>query len=186
MKRWFIGLGALVLVGSAPFIGTPVFAQIQKITESIVETIRRPEVRLTLTAEKQIIEVDAAGEPITTWEALEGQAQVFPGDVLRYTIDGANSGDVEAENLIITQAIPAEMTYVLASATPVEAAAELIYSIDGGETFVAEPMVEVTLPDGTIELQPAPAEAYTHVRWRFGESLASASSLKVAYDVQVK
>ncbi|MEL7316010.1 MAG: hypothetical protein AAF215_16525 [Cyanobacteria bacterium P01_A01_bin.123] len=185
MKRWFIGLGALVLVGSAPFIGTPVFAQIQKITESIVETIRRPEVKLTLTAEKQIVEVNTAGEQATTWEALAGQAQVFPGDVLRYTIDGANSGDVEAENLVISQAIPAEMTYVLASATPVEGA-ELVYSIDGGETFVAEPMVEVTLPDGTVELQPAPAEAYTHVRWSFGESLASASSLKVAYDVQVK
>lgn len=185
MKRWFIGLGALVLVGATPFVGTPVLAQIQRITESIVETIRRPEVRLTLTAEKQIVEVDAAGERTTTWQTLEGQAQVFPGDVLRYTIDGANSGDADAENLVVSQAIPAEMTYVLASATPVEGA-ELIYSIDGGETFVAEPMVEVTLPDGTVELQPAPAEAYTHVRWNFGESLVAASALKVAYDVQVK
>lgn len=185
MKRWLIGLGALALIGSAPFIGTPVFAQIQKITESIIETIRQPEVKLTLTAEKQMVEVDADGESKTIWEALEGQAQVFPGDVLRYTIDGANSGDVEAENLVITQAIPAEMTYELASATPVEGA-DLVYSIDGGETFVAEPMIEVTLPDGTVELQPAPAEAYTHIRWNFGESLASASSLKVAYNVQVK
>ncbi|MGD1904915.1 MAG: hypothetical protein ACFB0C_02850, partial [Leptolyngbyaceae cyanobacterium] len=164
MKRWFIGLGALALVGSAPFIGTPVLAQIQEITESIVESIRRPEVKLTLTAEKQIIEATAGEEPQVTWQALEGQAQVAPGDVLRYTIDGANSGDVEAENLVLTQPVPAEMTYILDSATPATGA-ELVYSIAGGETFVAEPMVEVTLPDGTVEQQPAPAEAYTHVRW---------------------
>ncbi|MGD1904863.1 MAG: hypothetical protein ACFB0C_02580, partial [Leptolyngbyaceae cyanobacterium] len=64
--------------------------------------------------------------------------------------------------------------------------AELVYSIEGGETFVAEPKVEVTLPDGTDEQQPAPAEAYTHERWDFGSTLVAADSIQVAYDVQVK
>lgn len=184
MKRWFIGLGVLALVGTAPLFGTPVLAQIQDITESIIETIRRPEVKLTLTAEKQIVKATAGEDSQITWETLEGQAQVSPGDVLRYTIDGANSGEAEAENLVLTQAIPAQMTYVLASATPADGA-ELIYSIDGGETFVAEPMVAVTLADGTIEQQPAPAEAYTHVRWNFGNTLVAADAVQVAYDVSV-
>lgn len=185
MKRWFIGLGALALVGAAPLFGTPVLAQIQDITESIIETIRRPEVKLTLTAEKQVTQATTGEAPQITWETLEGQAQVAPGDVLRYTIDGANSGDVEAENLVLNQAIPAQTTYVLSSATPADGA-ELIYSIDGGETFVAEPMVEVTLADGRIEQQPAPAEAYTHVRWDFGDTLVEADTVQVAYEVQVK
>lgn len=185
MKRWFIGLGTVALVGTVPFISTPVLAQIQQITASIVEAIREPEVRLTLSAEKQVMEAAAGETPETTWVALESGAQVSPGDVLRYTVDGANSGEVEVENLVLTQPIPTEMTYVLTSATPAEGA-EILFSIDGGDTFVAVPTVEVTLPDGTIAQQPAPAEAYTHVRWTFGDTLVTAENLKVAYTLQVK
>ena len=110
---------------------------------------------------------------------------VQPGDILRYTVDGANSGDIEATNLQITQPVPEQTVYVLGSAESVTAA-EITYSIDGGETFVDSPMIEVELPDGTIEQQPAPAEIYTHIKWHFSDPLLSANAVKVSYQVGIQ
>ncbi|MEO0539804.1 MAG: hypothetical protein AAFZ80_02945 [Cyanobacteria bacterium P01_A01_bin.105] len=186
MKRWFIGLSALALMGTVPLVGgEPVRAQISDVKDAIVQAILRPEVKLTMGAEKQLITVDNKGGEVISWEALAGNVTVQPGDVLRYTVDGANSGDVEATNLQITQPVPERTTYILGSAESVTAA-EITYSIDSGATFVAEPMVEVTLPDGTVEQRPAPAEAYTHVSWRFSDPLVSAETVKVSYNVGIQ
>ena len=185
-KRLVLGLGALALVTVMPFAtNQPVLAQLQEVKDAIVEAVRGPEVRLTLSAEIQLVELDEKGQDKISWESLEGKVTVQPGDVLRYTVDGANSGEIEAEGLSITQPVPAQTTYMLKSATS-DSSAETVYSIDGGQSFVAEPMVEVTLPDGTVALQPAPAEMYTHVQWNFGDDLASAQAVKATYNVQVQ
>lgn len=184
-KRLFGSLGALAVLGILPFASTPVRAQLQEVTEAIVEAMRRPEVKLTMTAEKQSIDLDVRGQEKITWDDLGQKAEVQPGDVLRYTVDGSNSSDIEASNLNITQLIPDQMTYMLDSAVGAEDVL-ITYSIDSGETFVEEPMVEVELADGTVELQPAPAEAYTHINWSFQESLTSAADVEVAYQVIVE
>ncbi|MBX2864038.1 MAG: DUF11 domain-containing protein [Leptolyngbyaceae cyanobacterium MAG.088] len=185
-NRLLLGLGAFALVGAVPFVSNqPVMAQFQEVKDAIVEAVLRPEVKLTLSAEKQFISRDANGQEKISWEALEGRVTVQPGDVLRYTVDGANSGDVEAKGLSITQPVPSETTYLLTSANT-DGNAETVFSIDGGQSFVAEPMVEVTLPDGTVELQPAPAEMYTHIQWNFDENLASAQAVRASYNVKVK
>lgn len=185
-KRLVLGLGALALVGVLPFAtNQPVLAQLQEVKDAIVEAVRGPEVRLTLSAEKQLVEVDAKGQDKIVWDSLDGKVTVQPGDILRYTVDGANSGDVEAKGLSVTQPVPVQTTYILSSAQS-DSSAEVVYSIDGGQSFVVEPMVEVTLPDGTVELQPAPAEMYTHVQWNFGDDLASAQAVKATYNVQVQ
>jgi hypothetical protein len=67
-----------------------------------------------------------------------------------------------------------------------ESPANIVYSIDSGKTFVAKPTVKVSLPNGTIEERPAPAEAYTHVRWLLGRELSPKSTSKVFYQVRVK
>ena len=185
-KRLLLGLGAFALVGAVPFVtNQPVLAQLQEVKEVIAQAVLRPEVKLTLSAEKQIVELDAKGEEKIFWESLEGKVTVQPGEVLRYTVDGANSGDVEAKGLSVTQPVPDGTSYVLESAQT-DSSAEIVYSIDGGQNFVAEPEIEVTLPDGTVELQPAPAEMYTHIQWNFGEDLASAQAVKAFYNVKVK
>ncbi len=185
-NRLLLGLGAFALVGAVPLVGSqPVMAQLQEVKEAIVQAVMRPEVKLTLSAETQIIELDKNGQEKVSWEALEGEVTVQPGDVLRYTVDGANSGDVEAKGLSITQPVPSQTQYVLESAGT-NNNAEIVYSIDGGQTFVAEPEIEVTLPDGNTEMQPAPAEMYTHIQWNFNDDLASARSVKAFYNVNVQ
>jgi hypothetical protein len=74
---------------------------------------------------------------------------------------------------------------VLNTATA-QSPARIVYSIDGGKTFVAKPTVKVSLPDGKTEERPAPAEAYTHVRWLFDRELLPKTSSKVFYQVKLK
>ncbi len=185
-QRLLLGLGALALVGAIPFASNqPVMAQLQEVKEAIVQAVLRPEVKLTLSAEKQLVKLDTNGQEKISWEALEGKVTVQPGDVLRYMVDGANSGDIEAKGLSVTQPVPNQTSYILNSANT-DSSAEIVYSIDGGQSFVTEPLIEVTLPDGTVELQPAPAEMYTHIQWNFGDDLASAQSVRASYNVKVK
>ncbi|MGC1217502.1 MAG: hypothetical protein WA783_23540 [Phormidesmis sp.] len=187
MKRKFMfGLGIAALVASAPFaVSTPVFASLQEMGTAIAQQIIQPEVKLVMGVEKQVTVVDAEGKEKLEWQALEGEATVLPGDVLRYAVESSNASEIAAEDLVITQPIPAEMTFIIGSVKGATAA-DALYSIDGGATFVAEPMVEVTLPDGTVEMQPAPAEAYTHVKWTFDESLGEDEAVYVSHEVTVK
>ena len=187
MKRKFVfGLGVAALVASAPLAAsTPVFASLKEAGTAIAQQILRPEVKLEMSVEKQITVVDENGQEKAEWQKLEGEAAVNPGDVLRYSVASSNSGDISAENLVITQPIPAAMTYTIDSQKG-NTAASATYSINGGQTFVAEPMVEVKLPTGETEMQPAPAEAYTHVKWDFSESLGVEESVGVSHEVTVK
>ena len=186
MKRKFMfGLGVAALVASAPFASnTPVFANLQEAGTAIAQRLTRPEVKLEMGVDKQVAVVENGQEKMD-WQKLEGEAAVQPGDVLRYGVVSTNAGDIAAERLVVNQPIPAQMTYVLGSAKG-NAAAEATYSIDNGVTFVAEPMVEVTLPDGTVEMQPAPAEAYTHVKWNFKDALDKSEAVNVSHEVTVK
>lgn len=184
-RRLSIGLGVLAVAVAIPFAsGTPVLANLQKAGEALVKQILKPEVKMVLSAEKQLVSTDSEGKQVITWEALEGDVTVRPGDVLRYSVLSENAGDKPAAELTINQPIPNQTTYVLDSARA--NGAELAYSIDGGKTFSEKPMVEVTQPDGTVKMEPAPAEAYTHVQWDYSESLKPMASVQAVYDVAVQ
>ena len=186
MKRWSLGLGAVALLAAAPFLASaPVMASLQKAGETIAETLRRPDVKLQLAAEKQVVEQDLAGQTKTSWKPLEGKVTVQPGDVLRYTVAGHNAGKSGAKNLAITQPIPQAMAYVLGSATN-DNRAQTIYSIDNGKSFVENPTVQVTLADGTVATRPAPAEAYTHVRWQFTNAVNPDTTVQANYQAKVR
>lgn len=184
-RRLSIGLGVLAIAAIIPFASTtPVFASLQEAGASIVQNILQPKMKLVLGAEKKVETKDAQGKPVVSWQALEGAAQVQPGDVLRYTLSSENAGDKPASKLVLTQPVPKQTTYVLGSAIANDA--RLTYSIDGGNTFVAKPMIKVTQPDGTVVEKPAPADLYTHVRWDYSESLKPAAAVKSVYEVAVK
>lgn len=187
MKRKFLyGLGIAALVSAAPLVATtPVLANIQEAGIAIAQKLRQPEVKLVMGAEKQVSVVDENGQSKLEWAKLEGDVTVKPGDVLRYVVASENEGEMSANNLVVTQPIAKEMTYKLGSAKGNDIAA-ITYSIDDGQSFVAEPMVEVTLADGvTKEMRPAPAEAYTHVKWDFSQALGAEEVISVSHEVTV-
>jgi uncharacterized repeat protein (TIGR01451 family) len=186
MKRsLFTGLTVIAVIVAFPLVkSAPGFAQLHQVAQAIAQQIQRPEVKLVLQAEKQVQTLDEQGRIKLSWQTLTEGATVQPGDTLRYTLASANEGALPAQDLVITQPIAPQMKYVLGSAGG-NSEAQKTYSIDNGQTFAQTPMVEVTLPDGTIELQPAPAEAYTHLRWQF-ETVEIDVAVQVNYQVLVK
>jgi uncharacterized repeat protein (TIGR01451 family) len=185
MKRFSIGLSVLALAALVPFAAnTPVLANLQQAGEAMVKSVLQPKVQLKLGAEKQVASKDAEGNTKIAWLPLKGSVSVQPGDVLRYTLTSENAGDKAAKSLKLTQPVPAKTSYILKSARA--NGAKLTFSINGGKTFVAQPMVAVKLANGQTEMRPAPAEAYSHMRWDYSDSLAPLDTVRAAYDVAVK
>jgi uncharacterized repeat protein (TIGR01451 family) len=135
--------------------------------------------QLQLSAAKQ---VTANGK--VTWQESGDKVMATPGDVLRYRLKGINHGEKALSNLVLTQPVPKGMVYQLNSASTGNA--QVAYSIDGGKSYSAKPMVSVKLPNGQTEMRPAPAEAYTNLRWQLSQSLATGNAVDVAYEVNVR
>ena len=84
---------------------------------------------------------------------------VVPGDEVIYTLTYANVGDEPAENIVITNPLPEQLTYIAGSASGADA--DVLYSVDGvnyGQTS------ELTVVADGLE-RPARAEDVTHIRW---------------------
>ncbi|SRR5579883_1798241 len=188
MKRQFaLGLGAAAVVLTIPFANKlPVVAGLFHADAAIAKSMQHPKVQLDLMGEKQIISKDAQGKETITWQG-GNQLAVQSGDVLRYRLMGKNAGDRPIKNLTLNQPIPKGTVFVLNSAkVAVNSTARITYSIDAGRTFVEAPTVQVTLPNGKVETRPAPAAAYTHIRWNFPNTLAANAPVNAEYQVKVR
>ncbi|MCY7336775.1 MAG: hypothetical protein LH613_11275 [Chamaesiphon sp.] len=128
-------------------------------------------IALTLTADKKVIKDNK-----TIFERIAGKAAVKPGDIIKYTVIAKNNSRCPLKNLILKQPIPKGTNYLKDSATAGDGA-ELLFSIDGGKTFVSKPLV------GT---QPAPATAYNYLRWKFSGIMPTNAQVKTTYELQVK
>ena len=84
----------------------------------------------------------------------------MPGDDVVYTITFTNISDETAENIVITNPISGELTYVEGSAFGPGTRIE--FSVDGGLSFAAANELTVS-EDG--EVRAARAEDFTHIRW---------------------
>jgi uncharacterized repeat protein (TIGR01451 family) len=178
--RLSIGLTAATFALALPFVSQPVMASLQQAGTTIAQAMQRPQVKLNLSAQKQVKTAEK-----TSWQALKGNVNVRPGDVLRYTVVGQNAGPVAAKQFAMTQPIPRQMTYQIGSARQ-DGSANVVYSIDGGKSFMAEPKVKIKTAEGQEILQPAPAEVYTHVRWQFKQGLNPKAQVNASYDVTVR
>jgi len=190
MKKitYWIGLtGLLTVVAIAPVQGRSLLSRVVDAGATVAQNVQnKPVVNLVLSAEQKVVKPDAQGKPQVDWQPLSGQVLVKPGDGLRYTVTGTNSGNVSAKNLTITQPVPRGMVYVLKSATASEGNAVVTFSVDGGKSFFDVPTIQLVMKDGTVETRPAPVEAYTHIRWSFGSSLAPKSLITASYEVRVR
>jgi uncharacterized repeat protein (TIGR01451 family) len=151
-----------------PVLGQPFNAAI-----AIEQNVQRPDVKLNLAVERR------NGE---SWQS-GNLNDARPGDVLRYALKGKNQGKRAASNFTLTQPVPARTVYVAQSAT---GNAQVTYSIDQGKTYSAQPMIQVKRADGSLESRPAPAESYTHVRWKFQNSIEPGANISAFYQVRVR
>ena len=157
--------GIIATIGATAPTLLPLSAQAQSApTQSAAKRVV-----LTLKAEKQV----KTGNKVA-YESIAGKS-VKPGDILRYTVNAKN-GDKAVKNLMLTQPIPRGTSYLKNSATALNGA-ELLFSLDGGKTYIAKPMM------GKKE---APTTAYTNLRWKFTGTIAAKAQVNATYEVVVK
>ena len=182
-KYGWLGLGIAATAAMFPVNGTPAAARFLDRGLPIAQLLNQPKVELQLIVKQKVTQKDTQGKEQLSWNVLTKDTTVQKGTLLRLQVIAKNNGDRAAEKLAVTRPIPKGTTYAIGSAT--QSDAELSYSIDGGKTFTGNPVVRAILPDGRVEMQPAPAQAYTHVRWSFSQSVAPKSRVEIAYDVTV-
>jgi len=93
---------------------------------------------------------------------------VRAGDEVYYTIRVHNPGRAPVSNVVVTKRLPYGMLYARGSA--VGPAAEIEFSVDGGETFA--PPAELAVQATGQPPRRAATGDYTHVRWLLRYPLA--------------
>jgi uncharacterized repeat protein (TIGR01451 family) len=106
-----------------------------------------------------------------------------PSDTLRYELVFSNNENKELRNIVFNNPLPAGLVLVAGSAGA-NAPATIAYSIDGGRTYSAQPIMIVT--ENGVEVQkPAPVESYTHIRWTITGGVPAGSRVTARFDARV-
>lgn len=184
-----LGLGAIAAFSALSFPAEPIraesLAQLQKLAQRSpsrsTAQATKPEMQLQLNAARQVKTADKL-----TWEPLQGEARVMPGDVIRFTLSGNNTGQGAAQGLVLEQPIPPGTSLIARSARGVSGPKPAIaYSIDGGKTYSPQPKVKLSLPDGRLVERPAPVESYSHIQLKYSAAIAPATQVSGEYQVRV-
>lgn len=119
--------------------------------------------RLTTVVQKEEVVTTDDGKQKTE---LVAPSSVIPGDAVLYTITFENVSAEVAQNITITNPVPANLTYETGSAFGPGTVIE--FSVDGGNVYGAPDELTVTVGD---EVRPAGPEDYTHIRWVMQDDL---------------
>ncbi len=117
---------------------------------------------LTVVQKEEVV----VNEDGTTESRLVAVEAVIPGERVFYTITFTNVGGDPAENVVITNPIASELTYVEGSAFGPGMTVE--FSVDHGATFAEAAELTVTEDD---EVRAAEPDDFTHIRWVMEDDL---------------
>src|SRR5229473_66227 len=162
-----IGVATLTLL----VVGVAGFAQ----KHFMLSNAARPQVKILLAGS---VERDSALVP------LDKSTVVNPGEILDWTIASENSGNAAALGYKAVGHIPQGTTFV-SDSTKADGA-KTFFSIDGGKSFSAQPMIEEKQADGSVKRVPAPVSMYTEIRYEWSDPLAQGGKLSASYRVRVK
>jgi uncharacterized repeat protein (TIGR01451 family) len=135
----------------------------------------RPEVKMQLSGS---VERDSALLP------LDKSTVVNPGEILDWTIISENSGNAAAIGYKAVSHIPQGTAFVPDSAKA--DGAKTFYSIDRGQSFSVQPMIDEKQTDGSSKRVPAPVSMYTEIRYEWSDPLAQGGKVSASYKVRVK
>ena len=138
--------------------------------------VLRPEVKVELAA---VVERDNGVVPV------DQVKEVKQGETLDWTITSQNSGEGAARDYKAVGRIPAGTSFVAGSAK-VEGSAKVLYSLDGGKSYSANPTVDEKQADGSIKKVAAPVSMYSNVRYEWADPLAPGGHVTASYKVRVK
>lgn len=141
-----------------------------------------PKVEVSILVEREVVREDASGKREVVRELVRAASA---GDVLVYTLTARNAGDGPAIDPRIEDPIPAGTILVLDSLE--NDGTVPTASLDGGKAWQPFPaVIEKRGTDGSTETVPAPAEAYTHLRWTLPGPLGPGESKDVRFKVRIR
>ena len=142
----------------------------------------KPQLALTLTAQKEVTVKDAEGKTKMEWQEVK---EANPGDIVKYTIMYKNVGTVEARDGRVVDPIPKDTTYVSGSAEGKDAA--ITFSLDG-KTFQDPPLLKykVRQADGSEAEYGATPEMYTHIQWKLLKPVPPGGAGAMSFKAKVR
>jgi len=143
--------------------------------EKKLATKGQPSIKVTLSGD-----TERKGERI----ALDKAGMVKPGEIINWMIDSGNEGNGAARDYKAVGQIPVGTSFVAGSAMSKDAS--VTYSVDGGKTFSAKPMVEEKQADGSTKLVTAPVSSYTQLRYEWSTPIEPGQKISATYQVRVK
>jgi len=135
-------------------------------------------IELKTVAESEQDYVDAAGQRS---KRLVPAGKVVPGNEIVWTITAKNVCDKAADNIVIANPVPEQMTYVANSAMGV--GADITYSLDGQAFAVPAALV---VHDANGMHRTASPDEYRVVRWTYKGAFAPGATAFVRYRATVK
>ena len=120
-------------------------------------------------------------------EKLSAATDVEPNQLVEYQLTYTNKGESNINGLTVVGPVPEGTSYVSDTASA-DVAAELLVSIDGGQTFETEPVVRLeTKTSGEVVEKIIPPEQYTHLKWQAENAInADGGTQFYTYRVRVK
>jgi len=187
-SRVFLAVFGLLIVGGAvalaqhnvtlaqifasPAMAVPLAARNAAVQQV---AINRPLVKVSLTGA-----IERGSKKIS----IEKAGPVSPGEVVSYTMNSVNEGSAPAREYKAVGQIPRSATFVAGSA--LGSYSQISYSIDNGQQFSAQPMIDQKQDDGTIKKVAAPVSMYTQVRFAWADPLAAGGKVAASYQVRIK
>lgn len=96
---------------------------------------------------------------------------VVPGDRLVFVLDYRNTSQSPATNMIVTNPVPATVSY--------EDADGALVSVDGGKSWGTLASARIRLASGA--LRPARPDDVTHIRWQLAGSVPAGAGGKLKF-----
>jgi uncharacterized repeat protein (TIGR01451 family) len=117
--------------------------------------------------------------------SLDKADAVKSGEILDWKINSVNNGNASAQNYRVVGQIPAGTVYVAGTAKA-EDEPQISYSIDGGRSFSAQPLIDEKQADGSVKKVPAPVSMYSQIKFEWAKDLPVQSQIGAVYRVRVK
>lgn len=105
---------------------------------------------------------------------------LLAGDVVQYRLVFTNLKPDSLRNVQFTNPLPGGLRYVAGSAGADRPDVTIDFSIDGGTTWSAQPMIEEVV-DGKTVRRPAPVSQYSAIRWTVGGWVKAKSQVTAEY-----
>ena len=136
----------------------------------------RPDVKILLSAN---VERD------NKLQAMDKKTVVKPGEIIQWTLASENYGNANAEGFSSVAKIPDGTSFVAESAKS-DDSVTVTYSIDGGNSFSKQPMIDEQQVDGSMKKVAAPVSMFTNIHFKWENSLEAGKKVTAKYRVSVK